>query len=210
MKTLTITSLVLTMGILAQTAYSEKSESINSSFVLTGGYDTRLGDQWGIAFKADSFMVGFSLGGFIYSDAANQAADDTNRLFDSRYNEDLEIEGDAFTYSFYIAGIVDPEASGSLYYGIGFSSANIDVTIPDFQGVEATGNFDDFLADFFIGVIGKENNGFFYDLRLGYGYSMGFSGDGEITGNGQSADFEFEDESFLEGVYGMVSLGFSF
>lgn len=64
--------------------------------------------------------------------------------------------------------------------------ASITVSYPDFEKVNASGELDDFLVD----LTGHSENGLFYDLRLGYGYSMEFSGEVEVSGNG-SPRFEF-------------------
>lgn len=189
------------------TSSAEEATDSFGTFGLTGGYDTRLGDQWGLLFLADSFMMGFSFGGFIYSDAANQASNDTNAFVNSRYGDDPGIEGDAFTYSFYIAGIGNPEAYSSFYYGVGFSGAHITVSYPDFEKVDASGELDDFLVDFFVDLTGHSENGLFYDLRLGYGYSMEFSGEVEVSGDGRpDLNFAYEGGSFLEGIYDSASI----
>ncbi|MBT62942.1 MAG: hypothetical protein CML13_06985 [Puniceicoccaceae bacterium] len=210
MNTLKLTISALLASAFINAASAEESEGSNSAFALTGGYDTRLGDQWGVVFIADHLMIGGSVGGFIYSDAAEQSADQINDLFSSRYGDDPGVDGDATTYSFYVAYIMDPEVSGSWYWGLGLSGASVDAKISDFQGFDVSGSYTETVADFFVGVTGHEKNGFFYDIRIGYGYSMEFKGDVDVSGNGVNQSFDVEDESMLDGVYGMVCIGWAF
>ena len=105
--------------------------AMDPAIALTGGYDTRLGDQWGVALITDGVIIGATVGGFVSSGAADDAAEILNTGISSDYGFDPEIDGDTLTYSIFAGYFFYQDTLGGAYGGIGYSAITSDAELDD-------------------------------------------------------------------------------
>lgn len=176
---------------------------------LTGGWDNRLGDQWGFAGHGPNFLFTATVGGFFQSGVADDAESLTNSAFDSRYGSKVSSDSDVITYNFSIAYVLGGDPNYGSYVGVGYSSADLDIDA-DLGFASVSGSATYSTGDVFIGWYQGEG-ALYFDLRVGYGFDLDNSGTIRSTVEGSTYTFDFADsDNPLEGFFGVVTIGYGF
>ncbi len=186
--------------------------------VLTGGWDSRLGDQWGLTLAGDSFLLGGAVGGFFTAGVASDAEDIWQSTM-ARYGGAIQGEvDDVLSWTVFGAYAFGDEPGQGSYAGVGYSSVDISNSISannvaGYNSLLAEGDFTDGAFDIFGGYMGTSGN-WFFDLRFGYGISSSASFDVSVDIDGNRFNFDQDDFpelefEFLDGFYAMVTIGWS-
>lgn len=180
---------------------------------LTGGWDSMLGDQWGLALTSDSLMGFFTIGGFINSGITSDAEDFANSSFQGRYGSDAgSLEAESVNWSAGAAIVFNGDEDNALYLGGGASGVEVDVdgSIEAFGNTaEGSGTFSELSGDVFIGwfLVTKP---YFIDMRFGYRFNLESTVDIESRAGSATVSISEElEDPLLEGVFGSVTVGFS-
>jgi len=198
MKLATYTLFFLIFGLTAQAGSK-----------ITGGWDSRLGDQWGLAFHGEKFLFNITAGGFITSAIGDDALAAVNTTSLNRYGVSSGFEEDTLSYNVSYAYVFNNREDAGMYLGVGYSATTFDLSLNgDVLTLDGSGDFS--TADVFGGFYAG-NDKFYFDVRIGYGYSISSEATANATANGITQSFTyFEDDNPLEGFFTAITLGFGF
>jgi len=163
---------------------------------FVASWDSRLGDQWGVAFIGEKSYLIFTIGGYITSAAEDNATQGIERTFANNGSFDTSSTIWSASYTRIFSGSLN---NGGLCAGIGYSSANVDVDIRN-DTVAVSGTFEDSVIDAYFGYVMPVGDNMIVDLRLGYGF--GSDSSYEIVSEVQRSDGTTFRQTFGEDDFG--------